>query len=109
MWGSLSASFLLMTQPKDLPPMYQPRPSSRALVRAARPVLETLEARQLLHGGFAAQVNFGPAPTAMSPVPDGYVQDSGAVYADRGNGLTYGWNADDSANTRDRQTLPDQR
>jgi hypothetical protein len=48
---------------------------------------------------FAVKINFQPA---SSPVPAGYLADGGAVYGNRGNGYTYGWNADNSANTRDR-------
>jgi hypothetical protein len=48
---------------------------------------------------FAVRVNFQPA---SSPVPAGFVMDSGQVYGSRGNGYTYGWNADNRANTRDR-------
>jgi glucose/arabinose dehydrogenase/PKD repeat protein len=57
--------------------------------------------------GFAAKVNFQPA---ASPVPAGYVADSGAVFGARGNGLSYGWNAVTSE-TRDRDSAssPDQR
>ncbi len=55
-----------------------------------------------------ARVNFEPAGAA---VPAGYVADAGAVYAARGNGFSYGWNVDNSANTRDRNNslAPDQR
>ena len=45
------------------------------------------------------RVNFQPS---TAPVPSGYLADSGLVYAARGNGQTYGWNADNSAQTRDR-------
>ncbi|NMO17047.1 hypothetical protein HPC49_34600 [Pyxidicoccus fallax] len=48
---------------------------------------------------FQARVNFQPAG---SPVPAGFVVDSGQVYGSRGNGYTYGWNMDNTANTRDR-------
>lgn len=53
------------------------------------------------------RVNFQPAG---SPVPAGYLVDSGAAYANRGNGFSYGWNASNS-NTRDRNSSrsPDQR
>ncbi|MBA3845472.1 MAG: hypothetical protein H0X45_02380 [Planctomycetes bacterium] len=56
---------------------------------------------------FAAKVNFQPATAA---VPEGYVADSGQVFAARGNGLSYGWNASNPT-TRDRNspTAPDQR
>jgi len=52
------------------------------------PWLETLESR-CLFSGFEAHIAFQPANV---PVPDGYVADSGGVFGDRGNGLTYGWN-----------------
>ena len=51
------------------------------------PVCHSLETRCLL-SAFAAQVNFQPA---KSPTPIGYVADAGKPFADRGNGLTYGW------------------
>lgn len=48
---------------------------------------------------FEVRVNFQPA---SAPVPAGFVADSGQVYGNRGNGYTYGWSADNTANTRDR-------
>jgi len=48
-----------------------------------------------------AKVNFQPAG---SPVPSGYVADTGAVYGDRGSGRSFGWNAVNSAQTRDRNS-----
>jgi len=53
------------------------------------------------------RINFQPA---ASPVPGGFLADGGAVYAARGNGQTYGWNADNAAQTRDRNVAasPDQ-
>ena len=53
-------------------------------------------------------INFQPA---AAPVPAGYLADGGLVYAARGNGQTYGWNADNTAQTRDRNAAnsPDQR
>lgn len=80
--------------------------STAAILRVAK--IEALESRQLLHGeggdaalpivplpdgsadasAFAAHVDF--APPSADPV-DGYVVDSGAVQADRGNGFAYGW------------------
>lgn len=53
----------------------------------------------------AIKVNFQPAG---SSVPAGYLVDSGAVYGDRGNGQTYGWNAPTNE-TRERNAHPDQR
>lgn len=56
---------------------------------AARVSFESLEGRRLLHGGgLEVMVNFQPAGSA---VPAGYVADAGAVFGDRGNGFTYGW------------------
>jgi hypothetical protein len=53
-------------------------------------------------------VNLQPAG---SPVPDGYVADTGAVLGKRASGLTFGWNGDNSSATRDRDapSSPDQR
>jgi len=58
--------------------------------------------------GLRARVNFQPLG---SPVPAGYVADTGLVFGARGNGLSYGWNTDNSRQTRDRNsaTSPDQR
>jgi fibronectin type 3 domain-containing protein len=36
--------------------------------------------------------------------PAGYVADTGLAYASRGNGLNYGWNQDNTANMRDRDS-----
>jgi hypothetical protein len=57
---------------------------------------------------FSARINFQPA---ASPLPSGYLPDSGAIFANRGNGFSYGWNADNSSTTRDRNAAnsPDQR
>jgi hypothetical protein len=54
------------------------------------------------------RINFQPA---ASPVPAGYLADGGLVYGNRGNGQFYGWNIDNSAQTRDRNASnsPDQR
>jgi hypothetical protein len=58
--------------------------------------------------GFSVNVNFQPAGV---PIPAGYLADTGAVFGNRGNGQSYGWNADNSAQTRDRNAAnsPDQR
>lgn len=71
--------------------------------------LEPLESRVFLHGaGFEANINFQKASPAP---PAGYVIDSGLVFGDRGNGLAYGWNADNTGAARDRNNAisPDQR
>ena len=46
-------------------------------------------------------VNFQPA---SAPVPAGYLVDGGLAYGNRGNGQTYGWNADNAAQMRDRNS-----
>src|SRR3954464_641682 len=84
-------------------------PLRATLAAAARPVLEVLEARVLLHGGlFEAHVNFQPAG---APVPMDYLADNGQVFGDRENGFFYGWDADASGAARDRNSArsPDQR
>jgi len=55
-----------------------------------------------------ANINFQPATAA---VPSDYLADTGAPFGTRANGLTYGWNLDTTANTRDRNSAdaPDQR
>ena len=69
----------------------------------SRFVPETLETRALLHGtGFEAFVNFQPA---SAPVPAGYVADGGAVFGDRGNGLSYGWDVNNASFARDRNSV----
>ncbi len=57
---------------------------------------------------FNLKVNFQPG---NAPVPAGYHVDSGAVYGNQGNGYTYGWNADNTITSRDRNAAnsPDQR
>ena len=35
-------------------------------------------------------------------MPSGWLKDSGATYADRGNGQSYGWSCDLSTDTRER-------
>jgi N-acetylneuraminic acid mutarotase len=78
-----------------------PRPSVRRA--AAAQAVEALETRRLFHGDFTAQVNF---QTAGAPVPTGFVADVGATYGAKANGLTYGWNADNTLNARFRATGP---
>lgn len=76
------------------------------LNRAVGSVIESLEGRRMLHGVLDLHVNFQPAGAV---VPGGYVADSGATYADRGNGWVYGWNASNTANARERNVNSDQR
>lgn len=50
-------------------------------------------------------INFQPA---SAQVPQGYLPDSGAIFGNRGNGHSYGWNAATNEN-RDRNAHADQR
>ena len=54
------------------------------------------------------RINFQPS---SAPVPAGYLPDGGLIFGNRGNGQTYGWNADNTAQPRDRDAAnsPDQR
>src|SRR5687768_14565898 len=76
------------------------------------PLVESLESRVFMHAGhdhaFAASINFQPAGV---PVPPGYLEDVGAPYGPRANGLTYGWTVDAAPEARDRNSTlsPDQR
>jgi hypothetical protein len=47
------------------------------------------------------KINFQPASAPAAP---GYLIDGGAVFGSRGNGQTYGWDADNAANARDRNS-----
>ena len=60
-------------------------------------------------GNFSVDVNFGLA-SATDFYP-GYAQDNSLVYADRGNGYSYGWDVDNTANARERNNAasPDKR
>lgn len=58
-------------------------------------------------GTFEVHINFQPAGT---PVPAGYAADAGDVFGARGNGLDFGWNANNAGGTRDRNAgISDQR
>ncbi len=61
-----------------------------------------------LTGGELVKINF---QLAGAPVPEGYLPDTGLAFADRGNGYSYGWSRDMTAETRDRNNpaAPDQR
>jgi len=71
--------------------------------RYSRQMFDTLESRQ--HLSVNVKVNFQPA---SSGAPGGFLADTGAVYASRGNGQTYGWNSDNAAGLRDRGVMLDQ-
>jgi N-acetylneuraminic acid mutarotase len=64
--------------------------------------VESLEGRCLL-SAFVAHVNFQPASVQ---VPTGYVADTGLVFADRGNGLSYGWNGPKPARVAEHHARP---
>ncbi len=57
---------------------------------------------------FAVNVNF---QLGSAPSHPGYLIDGGLPFANRGNGQSYGWNKDITADTRDRNdpAAPDQR
>ena len=56
----------------------------------------------------AVRINFQPA--GVTP-PTGYLVDGGSAFGSRGNGQTYGWNADNTAHARIRgdSSSPDRR
>src|SRR3954453_15782390 len=81
----------------------------RRLLNPRAVSLESLERRSLFHGGgFEAFINFQPAG---ADVPVCYAADTGTVYGDRGNGLSYGWNLSTAPLARERNAAnsPDQR
>jgi beta-galactosidase len=59
-----------------------------------------------LDGVSFARINF--QPTGL-PVPDDYLPDYGTVFGDQGNGFSYGWDVDNSANTFVRGVMRDLR
>lgn len=44
-----------------------------------------------------------------TPIPSGYLEDTGLVFADRDNGWSYGWSSDHTDVSRDRDVNSDQR
>jgi N-acetylneuraminic acid mutarotase len=62
--------------------------------------IERLEPRRLF-SGFSASIDFQPAAL---PAPTGALIDDGAIFGDRGNGFTYGWNGRKPAPVRHQQT-----
>jgi hypothetical protein len=50
---------------------------------------------------FAVKVNFQTNAASLYP---GYLADSGLVFGNRGNGYSYGWNVDNTANARRRSS-----
>src|SRR5262249_37417619 len=57
---------------------------------------------------FLAKINFQDGTSAGFP---GYLADTGLAFGARGGGFSYGWNADNSANTfnRNAASSPDER
>src|SRR5439155_26376411 len=68
--------------------------------------MEALQARRLQ--AVSLSINFQPADAAVS---SGSLPDTGAAFASRGNGYSYGWDKSASDFTRDRNNpaSPDQR
>ncbi|MGE5295563.1 MAG: LamG-like jellyroll fold domain-containing protein [Solirubrobacterales bacterium] len=56
--------------------------------------------------GIIVKINFQLDTAA---VPEGYLMDCGQVFADRGNGYSYGWSADATADDRERSVNADKR
>lgn len=58
--------------------------------------------------GVPIRVNF---EMTSSTTPEGYLPDYGYVYGDQGNGYSYGWDVDNTANARERNDSrsPDKR
>ena len=52
------------------------------------------------------QINF---QTSAASTPAGYLKDTGLAFANRGNGYSYGWNTDNTANSRERSVATDKR
>ena len=79
--------------------------------QSASQPFEIVPQSQLYNGG-PIKVNFQPAGRVRAPVevPSGYVADYGAVFGDRGNGYSYGWNGrTGGGRDRNRTWSPDQR
>jgi hypothetical protein len=57
-------------------------------------------------GAFTVKVNY---QLGTAQVPPGYLPDSGLAFGDRGNGFSYGWSRDITADSRERNAHPDQR
>ncbi len=77
-------------------------------VIAIGPLAETLSNIAQAVTSDVIRVNF---QTDSAPTHPGYFRDIGVVYADRGNGYSYGWNQDITAHARYRQAAnsPDLR
>lgn len=69
-------------------------------------LMAVVAARPASANAFATHINFQPA---SAPAYSGYLVDSGATYASRGNGFTYGWAASAATVDRNNSASPDQR
>jgi len=92
------------------------RPASIKLEWESTSQAREVVPQERLYSGAPIKVNFQPVlakvrPPTPSPVPAGYLADNGAVFADRGNGYSYGWSLPNSRGARDRNRpwSPDQR
>jgi hypothetical protein len=61
--------------------------------------------------GQTVYINFQSRTAGDGAIPDGYLPDYGDEFADQGNGFSYGWDADLTGQSRDRNNAiaPDQR
>lgn len=55
------------------------------------------------------QIQINYQKTSTTATPSGYLKDDGSIFGDRGNGYSYGWNANLTANTRERMVATDKR
>jgi glucose/arabinose dehydrogenase len=86
-------------------PGFIKRAASQGKPAGRRLGIESLEARCLLAGDtYLINFTFDEA----APVTR-YLKDSGAVYGDRGDGLSYGWSVSHTDVSRERNVNPDQR
>ncbi|MFQ6035168.1 MAG: hypothetical protein ACE5NM_04890, partial [Sedimentisphaerales bacterium] len=62
-------------------------------------------------GAQSVNINFQSNSQGSREVPEGYLPDYGEVFADRGNGFSYGWDRNIQGDARDRDSgnAPDQR
>ncbi len=67
----------------------------------SRSYFPTVIRGEISAGTPVVKINFQPPGV---DIPPGYLPDTGATFTVRGNGFTYGWNADNSATTRDRNS-----
>jgi len=71
---------------------------NRRCISLAR-AIETLETRTLFHDGVALHFAFAPPTT---PIEEPYNKDSGSIFSQQDDEVTYGWAKDNSANVHER-------